>query len=225
MTDNFDRSLPRVLYGVGLNFRDHAEQQGYALPAEPFVFLKNPRSVVADGEAVRLPNDEHGRFEVETEMAVRVGSRLWRADLDEARAAIDACAVANDLSDRVLQRSGQVALGKGGEGFCPLGDWVELSDGSLSESPRAIRTWIGDQLVQEGSTTEMIHSPAEILAFISRHIVLEPGDAVLTGTPGGTRLGLETGLSVHSGDTVTCEIEGIGRLSNPILLREARGNT
>lgn len=223
MTGGYGFPPPRVLYGVGLNFRDHAEQQGYELPEEPLIFLKNPRSIIADGKAVQLPSDEHGRFEAETELVVRVGSRLQQADPEEARAAIDACAVANDLSDRKLQRSGQVSLGKGGDGFCPFGGWIPIADGALSEYPRSIRTWIGDRLVQQGSTTEMIHSPAEILAFISHHIALEPGDAVLTGSPGGTRLGLELGLSVRPGDIVTCEIEGIGRLSTPILLRETRG--
>src|SRR5690554_3316089 len=106
-----------VIYGVGLNYKDHADQQGYPLPSEPFVFLKNPRAVVSDGEPVLLPADEDGRFEVETELAVRVGLRLRDADIDTARRSIYACAVANDLSDRALQRADQVALGKGREGF------------------------------------------------------------------------------------------------------------
>lgn len=216
-------SVHGVLYGVGLNYRDHAEQQGYDLPEEPFVFLKNPRSVVGDGDGILLPADEPGRFEVETELAVRVGRRLREADVCTARASIDAYAVANDLSDRTLQRAGQVSLGKGREGFCPLSRWVPIADGAPVESPRTIRTWIGGELVQEGSTAEMIHSPAEILSFISGYVTLEPGDVVLTGTPGGSPLGLRRGLSVRPRDTVTCEIEGVGRMSNPVLLRESGG--
>lgn len=221
MSGDADRTEPRVIYGVGLNFKDHAKQQGYELPSEPFIFLKNPRSVIGAGESVRLAVDEPGRYEVETELAVRIGARLRFAGLETAEASIDALAVANDFSDRALQRANQVSLGKGSEGFCPLGPWLPVSAETRVSSVRIIRTWIGDELVQEGSTSEMIYSPAEILSFISRYVALEPGDVVLTGTPGGTPIGLRRGLSVRPGDIVTSEIEGIGRLSNPVLLRES----
>lgn len=220
-----DPTMPRpnaAIYGIGLNYRDHARQQGYALPDEPAVFLKHPGAVIDDGMAIMLPFDEVGRYEVETELAVVIGRRVQDADEEQARDAIAGIAVANDVSDRVLQRSGQIALGKGRTTFCPLGPSITLIEDEEIGQERIIRTWIDDVLVQQCSTAEMIHSPIDIVRFVSRYLILEPGDILLTGTPGGTPEGLARGLAIRSGETVVSEIEGVGQVRNPVRLKEKK---
>lgn len=215
--------MPRLggqIYGIGLNYRDHARQQGYDVPDEPAVFLKSSTSLVESGDAIELPTDEAGRYEVETELAIVVGRTARDLDTDGARDAVAGMAVANDVSDRLLQHHGQIALAKGRDTFCPLGPWITLVGADDPCTDRTIRTWIDDVLVQECSTAEMIHSAVDLVRFLSRHTTLHPGDVILTGTPGGTVAGLERGLAIRPGSSVVSEIDGIGRVVNRVRLKE-----
>ncbi|HFD39875.1 MAG TPA: FAA hydrolase family protein, partial [Anaerolineae bacterium] len=177
------------------------------VPDEPLLFLKPPSAVIGPGEAIVYPQHLSRRVEHEAELAVVIGRRARRVPPAEAPAYILGYTCANDVTARDLQRrDGQWTRGKGFDTFCPLGPWIVpgLDPGDL-----AIRCLVNGQVRQQGRTSQMIFAIADLIAYISAVMTLEPGDVILTGTPSGVGL-------LQPGDQVTVEIEGIGSLTNPV---------
>lgn len=198
-----------VVYGVGLNYAAQVAQEGQLFEGFPPVFIKHPRSVVRAGN-IELPADATDRrYDIEVELAVIIGRRLWRPTLAQARAAITGVAIGVDVTDRHLMDQGQVTLAKGQPTFCFLGPTTALADGDSALRPRRIRTWIDDRLVQDGTTADMNHQVDIIVDFLATYTPLEPGDVILTGSPGAVS-GERQHLVIGPGSRVNCEIEGIG---------------
>ncbi len=211
---------PSKILCVGLNYLDHADESGVQAPAKPLLFAKFPNALRADGAVVEVPSDLSGELDYEGELAVVIGRRASNVGPDEALDHVLGYVAANDLSARDAQFSdGQWLRGKSADGFCPVGPIVVLARDV--EDPQALRitTRLNDQVVQDCSTAEMIFSVAEIISYASRYLTLEPGDLILTGTPPGVGFARKPPLLVRDGDVVTVTVEGIGSVTNRVLVR------
>ncbi|CAM3642224.1 MULTISPECIES: fumarylacetoacetate hydrolase family protein [Saccharibacillus] len=207
---------PGKLICIGLNYRRHAEETNMPLPAEPVVFGKFSDSVTAHGAVVPYP--AHTRqLDYEAELAIVIGRTASNVDEADALDYVFGYCCANDLSARDLQmRSGQWLLGKTGEGFAPLGPFIATADEIADPNRLRISARVNGVVVQQSNTSDMIFSCREIIAYLSRHFTLRPGDVILTGTPEGVILGKPEAERVwlKPGDEMTISIEGLGELTN-----------
>ena len=200
---------PRAIFGIGLNYRAHAAEQGLEPPAFPIVFMKLPTSAAAPGGPVRRPPVAR-RLDYEGELAVVMG----------AGGEVAGYAVADDVSARDLQRrEPQWTRAKGADSFCPFGPWVTTVDEIADPEALALRTWVNGELRQDASTSDLVFSIPEIVAFIAETISFEPGDLILTGTPSGVGMALDPPRFLEAGDVVRIEIEGLGGIEHGIVDR------
>jgi 2-keto-4-pentenoate hydratase/2-oxohepta-3-ene-1,7-dioic acid hydratase in catechol pathway len=204
------RLLPPVEPGkivcVGRNYAAHASEHGAEVPEIPLLFLKPPSAVIGPNEPIQLPPQSE-RVEHEAELAIVIGRRARWVDLDQAHEFILGYCVANDVTARDLQnRDGQWTRSKGFDTFCPLGPWVETE---LDPVDALVTCSVNGQMRQMASTRDMVFPPRQLIAFVTSVMTLNPGDIVLTGTPSGVG-------PLTDGDEVTVEVEGIGKLTNPV---------
>lgn len=202
---------PSKIVCVGRNYREHAQELGNEVPAEPLLFLKPSSSLVASGEAIVLPRMSE-QVEFEGEIGVVLASRLRRASFAEAVRAVAGVVALNDVTARDLQkRDGQWTRAKGFDSFCPVADTpVPVED----LSSLTIITRVNGTQRQRASSADMVFGIPELLAYISRIMTLEPGDLVATGTPAGVG-------RLADGDTVEVEIAGVSRVANPVATEPA----
>jgi 2-keto-4-pentenoate hydratase/2-oxohepta-3-ene-1,7-dioic acid hydratase in catechol pathway len=195
--------------GIGKNYVDHAKEMGGEAPAEPLMFLIPNTAVVGPGEPVVIP-DLTDEVHYEGELAVVIGRICKDIEPDEVAKVVFGYTCADDVTARDLQRGdGQWARAKGMDTFCPLGPWIETD---LDPSRLALRTRRDGEVVQDGTTADMVHDVATLVSHASKAFTLLPGDVILTGTPAGVG-------PVEAGQRVEVEIEGIGTLSNPFVRR------
>jgi 2-keto-4-pentenoate hydratase/2-oxohepta-3-ene-1,7-dioic acid hydratase in catechol pathway len=207
---------PGKIVCVGLNYRDHAEEQGIEVPPRPLLFAKWPSSVVGPGEAIVLPSVTR-EVDYEAELGVVIGAQARAVRADDALVVVAGYVCVNDVTARDLQFSdGQWTRAKSLDTFCPVGP--ELVPASEIADPQnlAIRCSVNGEVLQDSSTAHMIFGVAEIVAFVSEAITLEPGDLIATGTPAGVGYTRTPPRFLASGDTVTVEVEGVGALTNPV---------
>jgi 2-keto-4-pentenoate hydratase/2-oxohepta-3-ene-1,7-dioic acid hydratase in catechol pathway len=198
--------VPRVIFGIGLNYAAHAREQGADVPEAPIVFMKLPSSVADPGAPVSAPAVVR-RLDYEGELAVVMG-------LDGQVAGY---AVADDLSARDLQkREPQWTRAKGFDGSCPFGPWITTAYEVLDPGELQLRTWVNGELRQDSSTNDLIFDVSAIVAFLSEAHTLEPGDLILTGTPSGVGVYLDPPQYLASGDLVRIEIEGLGAIEHAV---------
>lgn len=218
------RDLPPAILAIGRNYAEHAAEMGSAAPDRPLVFMKNPASVVGDGEAIVIPPicREHGpQVDFEGELAVIIGRDCRDVPASRALDYLRGYACANDVSARWWQREGsggQFCRGKSFDTFCPLGRVVPASTIGDPQS-LAIRTRLNGTVMQESNTRLMLFPVATLVAELSRGTTLLAGTVVLTGTPAGVGAARKPPVFLQPGDVVEVEIERVGVLSNPV--REA----
>ena len=203
---------PGKVVCIGLNYRDHAEETGAAIPPRPVVFMKDPGTVIGPHDSVPIPRGSQ-KTDWEVELAVVIGARARYLDSpQDAHRFIAGYAVSNDVSEREfqLEYSGQWDLGKSCEGFNPLGPWLVTAD--EVGDPQQLGLWlsVNGRERQRGSTKDMIFDVAHIVWYLSQYMVLEPGDVINTGTPAGVALGLPDHPYLRVGDSVDLGIEGLG---------------
>jgi 2-keto-4-pentenoate hydratase/2-oxohepta-3-ene-1,7-dioic acid hydratase in catechol pathway len=197
---------PGKIVGIGRNYVEHADELGNPRPAEPVIFLKAPSSVIGPRAAVVLP-PESERVEFEGEVAVVVRDRLRRASVDEAAASLLGVTAACDVTARDLQRRDPTfARGKSFDTFCPLGPAI-LVGADLTDL--TVVTRVNGEERQRGHTSHMTWPIAELVAWVSDVMTLEPGDVLLTGTPAGVG-------PLADGDRLEVEVSGVGVLENPV---------
>jgi len=197
---------PSKIICVGRNYRDHAEELGNEVPAEPLLFFKPPSSLLAPGGIVRMPAVS-ARVDFEGELALVVGRRASRLAPDaDWRSYIRGYTLANDVTARDLQKEdGQWTRAKGFDTFCPVGPIV--SDEVDFDAGLTVETRVNGELRQHGSTLDFIFSVPELLTYITAAITLEPGDLLLTGTPSGVG-------PIQTDDRVEVSVSGLGVLAN-----------
>lgn len=212
---------PRVIWGVGLNYRDHAAETGRPLPEAPTLFVKSPGSVIAPGEPIVVP-PHVTQPDYEGELAVVVG-RTAR-DVSEANALdiVAGVTVAHDVSARDHQyNTGQFSWSKSFDTFCPLGPEVVSLDEVDITAGLAIETRVSGEVLQSSNTSQLVFSIPFLIAWISQGCTLEPGDMILTGTPAGVGAARKPPRWLVDGDVVEITIEGVGTLTNPVIRRES----
>jgi len=218
---------PRVILGIGVNYRRHAAEFGVAVPARPVLFLKPPSALQHPGAPIELPVVLPSEtVDYEGELAVVIGRRCKNVAVEEALAAVLGYCCANDVSARDWQKrpelgGGQWCRGKSFDTFCPLGPC--LATPAAIPNPNALRltTSVSGEIRQDASTDDMIFSVAQLIAFLSGSTTLEPGTVILTGTPSGVGMGSDPPRWLRPGDAVQVTIEGIGTLTNPVVAEPA----
>lgn len=206
---------PGKIVAVGLNYRGHADEQGAQVPERPLLFAKWATALIGPGEPIVLPAISSS-IDYEAELGVVLGERVKGVSASDALDAVRGYVCANDVTARDLQRADrQFTRAKSLDTFCPVG---ELVPAAAVPDPQAlrIRCLVNGELRQDSTTADMIFSVAELIAFVSEAITLEPGDLLLTGTPPGVGVFRDPPVFLADGDEVVVEIEGVGRLANPV---------
>jgi 2-keto-4-pentenoate hydratase/2-oxohepta-3-ene-1,7-dioic acid hydratase in catechol pathway len=216
---------PRVIWGVGLNYRDHAAETGRPLPDAPTLFVKSPSSVIAPGEPIVIP-PHVTQPDYEGELAVVIGRRARDVREAEALDIVAGVTIGHDVSARDHQyTTGQWSWSKSFDSFCPLGpELVSLDDIDITRG-LAIETRVSGEVLQSSSTSQLVFSVPYLIAWISQGCTLEPGDVILTGTPAGVGAARKPPRWLVDGDVVDITIEGIGTLSNPVVRRESESRS
>ena len=211
---------PGKLVCVGLNYKSHADRVGenFVRAESPILFSKFGNALVPSGADVELPPWESS-YDYEAELVIVIGKTAWNTGVSEAKEHIFGYTCGNDLSLRRAQKmTSQWLIGKTMPGFGPCGPFIVTADCFDPEAGKRIRSYVNGELRQDGSTSEMIFSCAEIVAFASKYIKLEPGDLIYTGTPSGVALEQDNDAKwLKPGDLVEVEIENIGKLVNRMV--------
>ncbi|MBT8162385.1 MULTISPECIES: fumarylacetoacetate hydrolase family protein [Arthrobacter] len=199
----------------GLNYGDHILEMGRNLPEYPTLFAKHADTLTGANDTIEVHGSE--KIDWEAELAVVIGSHIFRADETEAQAAIAGYTVANDISMRDWQnRTLQWFQGKTFDATTPVGPVLITAD--EADGHFVVQGFVNGDLVQSGNTDTLVFGPARLLSYISQFTALRPGDLVLTGTPGGVGMGMTPPRFLQDGDVLTTEIAGIGRLENTIRI-------
>jgi len=207
---------PGKIVCVGLNYRDHAEEQGVELPSEPLLFAKWATSLIGPGEAIAIPPIVT-KCDYEAELGVVIGERVKAVSKENALEAVRGYVCANDVTARDLQFSdGQWTRGKSPDTFCPVGPMVSR-DEVTDPHDLTIRAIVSGEVLQDSSTANLIFGVDEVISYVSQTTTLEPGDLILTGTPAGVGVFRDPQRLLQPGDEVTIEIERIGSLTNPVV--------
>jgi 2-keto-4-pentenoate hydratase/2-oxohepta-3-ene-1,7-dioic acid hydratase in catechol pathway len=207
---------PGKIVCVGLNYRDHAEEQGVALPTAPLLFAKWPNTLIGPGEPIVIP-PAVTKCDYEAELGVVIGARVSRVSKENAFEAVRGYVCANDVSARDLQfGDGQWTRGKSVDTFCPVGPLVPAADVPDPHALR-IRAIVSGEVLQDSTTANLIFGVDDIVSYASQTVTFEPGDLILTGTPAGVGIFREPQRLLQPGDEVTIEIEGLGSLTNPVV--------
>jgi 2-keto-4-pentenoate hydratase/2-oxohepta-3-ene-1,7-dioic acid hydratase in catechol pathway len=210
---------PGKVVCIGLNYHDHAEETGAAVPAEPVVFMKGPGTVVGPFDDVLIPR-RSVKTDWEVELGVVIGTEARYLDSPEAALAhVAGYVVSHDVSEREfqLERGGQWDKGKSCETFNPLGPDLVPADAVADPQDLGLRLWVNGELRQNGSTSSQIFPVGYVIWYLSQFMVLRPGDVINTGTPAGVALGLPGQPYLREGDIVELEIDGLGRARQTLV--------
>jgi 2-keto-4-pentenoate hydratase/2-oxohepta-3-ene-1,7-dioic acid hydratase in catechol pathway len=207
---------PGKIVCVGLNYRDHAEEQGVELPEAPLLFAKWQNTLIGPGDPIVIPPLVR-KCDYEAELGVVVGARVSRVSKENALEAVRGYVCANDVSARDLQFADQQWVrAKSIDGFCPLGPVIVTADEFGDPQDKRLLARVNGETMQDSTTAEMIFGVSEIVSFLSHACTLEPGDLILTGTPWGVGGFRDPPVFLEPGDTVEVEVEGVGVLANDI---------
>ena len=215
---------PGVLYCAGANYQDHLlEMTGKSVDKkerQPFFFLKTVAgTIIGPGESIRLP-PYSSKVDWEAEIALVIGRAGKNIPCERAMDHVAGFTILNDLSARDLSRRDDVPFGfdwigqKCFDTAAPMGPWITPVDGVPDPTDMAIRLWVNGELKQDSNSGRQVFSFEEQIAYLSRHVTLNPGDVIATGTPAG--VGMARGEFLKPGDRVEIEVEGLGVLLNPV---------
>jgi acylpyruvate hydrolase len=200
---------------MGLNYRDHAEESGQEIPLAPMWFAKFANSLAGSGQAIVLPAAHAEYVDYEAELALVIGRAARDVATEDALSYIAGAMPFNDVSARDLQLQNPLwTSGKAIDTFAPCGPALVTLDEIGELGGLELRTRINGELLQQGTSADLIFGPAELVAWLSRTITLLPGDIIATGTPAG--VGAAQGRFLRDGDTVEVEIDQLGTLMNPV---------
>ncbi len=207
---------PQKIICVGLNYRSHVAETKDKIPDTPVLFSKYANSLAGSGDAIPIPH-ETKQLDYEGELGIVIGKKGSNIRESDAFDHVFGYFIGNDVSARDLQfRTSQWLLGKSGDGFYPCGPFITTADEVSDPQKLSIKTELNGELRQDSDTSYMIFSCSYLISYISRFMTLYPGDMISTGTPEGVILGMpeDRRVWIKSGDRVSIEIEGLGRLEN-----------
>lgn len=202
--------VPKFL-GIGLNYRDHAEETGMPIPEAPIVFAKATSCVSGPDDPVLAPKDFE-RMDYEVELAVVIGARAKNVGLDEALATVAGYCIGNDISERRVQKGGpgEWFKAKSHDTFGPLGPWLVTTDEIPDPQNLDLTLDLNGERMQTGNTSTMIFGVAELISYISKYMTLMPGDVITTGTPPGVGMARKPQVFLKPGDKMVLTVEGLG---------------
>jgi 2,4-didehydro-3-deoxy-L-rhamnonate hydrolase len=203
---------------IGLNYIDHAQETGHEAPAEPVVFMKATSAIVGPNDNI-VPPRGSTKLDWEVELGVVIGSKAKYVSQERALQHVAGYFLANDVSERALQieGTGQWTKGKSCDTFGPIGPWLVTAD--EVPKPQELRLWLDVDGVrrQDGTTSNMIFSVAQIVSYLSGLMTLHPGDVIITGTPAGVGHGMKPPVYLRSGQVITLGIEGLGEQRQTVV--------
>ncbi len=207
--------FPPKIICLGLNYRDHAKETAANVPKEPIIFMKPRTAIIGPHEKIKKSFVKE--LDYEGELAIIMGKKCRNVAASEAKAFVFGYTVFNDVSAREIQFGDkQWTRGKSFDTFAPIGPCIVTKDELSDTSDLRIRTWVNDDLRQNGTTQNMVFSVEEIIHQLSRVMTLEPCDIIATGTPSGVAMAMKEPKWLMNGDVVRIEIEGIGILENVV---------
>jgi 2,4-diketo-3-deoxy-L-fuconate hydrolase len=210
---------PAQVFGIGLNYRDHAAESGVGVPSTPAVFTKFSSCLTGPYDTVRLPS---AGVDWEVELVAVIGRHAEGVTEESAWTHIAGLAVGQDLSERALQLSGpapQFSLGKSYPGFGPVGPAIVTPDELTDPDDLELSCSVGEEVLQKGRTRDMVFSVPELVARLSAVCPLLPGDLIFTGTPPGVGMARKPPRFLAPDTTLVSTIDGIGQLRNPLVAR------
>lgn len=207
---------PGKIICVGLNYRDHAEESGMAIPTSPIIFSKFGTCVIGSGEAIRIPAGS-SQVDYEAELAVVIGRTATNVSAADAMNYVFGYTNFNDVSARDFQfADGQWQRGKSCDTFAPIGPSVVTADEVLDPHNLNIRFRLNGETLQDSNTCQLIFKTPELIEFLSSVITLEPGDVIATGTPPGVGFARKPPIFMKPGDVAEVEIDLLGTLTNTV---------
>jgi 2-keto-4-pentenoate hydratase/2-oxohepta-3-ene-1,7-dioic acid hydratase in catechol pathway len=213
--------VPTDILCIGINYREHAAESGSPIPQNPVLFIKASNTLNDPGGAIPIPR-RSSMIDYEGELAVVIGKAAKHVPRERALDYVFGYCIANDVSARDWQRQkelggGQFARGKSFDGFCPLGPWITTRDEIPNPNALRLRTILNGQVMQDHTTADMIFDVPALIESLSSTMTLRPGSLLLTGTPQGVGFARTPPVWMKPGDTVSVEIDGLGRLENPVV--------
>jgi 2-keto-4-pentenoate hydratase/2-oxohepta-3-ene-1,7-dioic acid hydratase in catechol pathway len=209
---------PSKIVCVGLNYMDHCLEQNVEVPERPMLFAKFPSALIGPGELITWPAGLSAQVDYEAELAVIIGRTARNVPAQQAYDYIAGYTIANDISARDVQFADvQWVRGKSFDTFCPLGPYLLTRDEVGDPHNLAIRCRLNGELMQDSNTDQLIFKIPQLLEFITSTSTLYPGDIICTGTPDGVGVFRAPPVFLKPGDVIEVEIEGLGRLRNPIV--------
>jgi len=211
--------LPPAILCIGQNYAEHATEMRQVGASELVLFMKNPASLIENGDSIVIPSCCDDEVDYEGELAVFINEDCKDVSIDAAMSYVAGYAVANDVSARVWQKKkngGQFIRGKSFDTFCPL---TKMVDAKEIDDPQAlmIKTTLNGNIMQESSTSCMIRGVAKLISELSVDMTLLKGTILLTGTPSGVGIAKDPQVFLQDGDEVKVEIEGVGTLTNKVV--------
>jgi 2-keto-4-pentenoate hydratase/2-oxohepta-3-ene-1,7-dioic acid hydratase in catechol pathway len=208
---------PPKIIGIGLNYRDHAEEQKATLPDVPAVFAKFHTSVIGHGQPIVLPKNST-KPDYEAEFAVVIGKGGRHIPEDRWREHVFGYTIVNDVSARDFQRAtSQWTIGKTFDTFCPIGPAIVTADEIEDPHSLDISLTLSGEVMQSSNTRNLIFGVPQLIAYLSSVFTLEPGDVIATGTPGGVGFVRKPPRWLRPGDECRIRVQGIGELVNPVV--------
>jgi 2-keto-4-pentenoate hydratase/2-oxohepta-3-ene-1,7-dioic acid hydratase in catechol pathway len=202
--------VPKFL-GIGLNYRDHAEETGMPIPEVPIVFYKATSCASGPTDPILAPAD-FKRMDYEVELAVVIGSRAKNVSVDDALDCVAGYCIGNDVSERSLQKGGpgEWLKAKSHDSFGPLGPWLVTTDEIPDPQSLDLTMDLNGERMQTGNTSTMIFSVANLISYISKYMTLMPGDVITTGTPPGVGMARNPRVFLKPGDELVLRVQGLG---------------
>ena len=212
--------VPTDILCIGLNYRDHAAESNSPIPQVPMLFIKASGTLNNPGDPIPVPR-RSSMIDYEAELVVVIGRAAKNVSRADAMDYVFGYTCGNDVSARDWQREkhlggGQFARGKSFDGFCPLGPSIVTRDEIPDPNRLKIRSLLNGRTMQDHTTSDMIFDVPTLIESLSSTLTLRPGAVIMTGTPHGVGFARNPPVWLKSGDTIEIEIEGIGRLSNPV---------
>jgi 2-keto-4-pentenoate hydratase/2-oxohepta-3-ene-1,7-dioic acid hydratase in catechol pathway len=208
---------PPSFLAIARNYAAHIRELGHDLPEHQTWFSKQPTCVIGAGAAIEVPRVS-SQVDYEGELAMVIGRRARHVPADRALEVVAGFTVVNDVSVRDWQwRAPTMMMGKGFDTHGPTGPWMVTSDQLGDPGELSVRTWVNDELRQDGNTADLIFSCREMIEHLSTAFTLEPGMVLSTGTPAGVAAGMDPPRWLKAGDTVRVAVEGVGELVNPVV--------
>lgn len=212
---------PRQVFAIGLNYREHAIEAGFAIPTEPLVFTKFASSLTGPRANITLPSDT---IDYEVELVVVIGREAHKVSVSDGWVYVAGLTAGQDVSDRAVQMRGpspQFNIAKSFPGFSPIGPVLATPDEFSNPNRIRVETLVesGGTVTskQDGNSDDLIFSVPEIVSRLSQSLTLYPGDIIFTGTPSGVGMGKTPPDYLRKGQTLITRIEGVGELRNPLV--------